>query len=408
MKKVILSLLLILSITSLFAQRRNVTRARNLAQMENPDFNGAREAIALALKDSSTYRLPNTWFVAGLIGYKQNEAFNKEMFLGRQIDFVRKGEVIVESMNYLLKAYELDQNQVDRRGRPVKPRFDASIKAKIKEYYEERHNLFTYGAVLFDERKDYKRAVEAFEIFLSIPHIPFMKGVVNIDSTYYQVKYFTALAARNAGMLDKAIAIHEEMKDGNYEVFFVYQLLYDQYTQLNDTANFIRVLKEGFAKMPEEPWFLQNLINYYLLNDYIEESKHYINIAIQLLPEVAVYHYVKAKISEAEGNAVEARKSYERTLELDPTFADAYAGLGGIIVDEGQKILDEAALKSNREFNAARVRSRDYFQRALTFFQKAHELKPEEISYKRNLRTLYYRLDMNEEFEAMERALGLK
>ena len=406
MKKVILSLLLILSVTAVFAQRRNVTRARNLTLMENPDFNGAREAIALAMKDSSTYRLPNTWYVAGMIGYKQNEAMNREMFLGRQIDFVRKGEVIVESINYFKKAYELDQNQVDRRGRPVRPRHEEDIKSKIKEYFEEKHNLFYYGATLFDERKDYKRAIEAFELYLSIPEIPFMKGLLTIDSTYYQVKYFTALAARNAGMWEKAIEIHEEMKDGDYEVFYVYQLLYDQYVHLKDTTNFIRVLKEGFEKMPEEPWFLQNLINYYLLNDYIEESKIYITQAIQMLPDVAVYHYVKAKIDEAEGKPTEARASYERTLELDPTFADAYAGIGGLIVDEGQKILDDAAYKSNREFNAARAKSREYFQNALTYFKKASELNPEEVSYKRNLRTLYYRLDMSKELEAIEKELG--
>lgn len=407
MKKVILSLLLVLSVTTTFAQRRNVNRARNLALMENPDFKGAREAIALALKDSTTYRLPNTWYTAGLIGYKQNEAFYKEMMLGRQVDFVKKGEAIMESIEYFLKAYELDQKQVDRRGRPVKPRFTESIQTRFKEYFTEKHNLFYYGATLFDERKDYKGAMKAFEMYLSIPYLPFMEGLITKDSTYYQVKYFTALAARNLEMWDKAIAIHEDMKDDGYETLYVYQLLYDQYVQINDTAKFLSTLKEGFQKMPEEPWFIQNLINFYLLNNYIEESRMYITKAIELLPDVAVYHYVKAKIEESEGNTALARASYERTLELDPNFADAYAGIGAIIVEEGQKVLDEAAYKSDREFNAAKKRSREIFANALTYFQKASELSPDEVAYKRNLRMLYYRLDMSKELEAIEKKLGL-
>lgn len=406
MKKVIVSLFLILSVTAVIAQKKNVTRARNLTLMETPDFKGAREAIAPALTEPTTQNLPNTWHVAGMIGYKQNEAFYKEMALGKQVDFVKKGEAIVESMDYFLKAYELDQNQVDKKGKPVKPKYEADIKAKFKEYFEEKHNLFYYGATLFDEKKDYKGALKAFERYLSIPELPFMKGQLTIDSTFYQVKYFSALAARNADMWEKAIEIHEDMKDDGYETFFVYQLLYDEYVHINDTTNFIKVLKEGFEKMPEEPWFIQNLINYYLLNNFIDESKVYINKAIEMLPNVAVYHYVKAKIDEAEGKSVPARAAYEKTLELDPTFADAWAGIGALIVEQGQKILDDAGNKSDREFNAAKRQSKEVFKNALTYFLKAAELNPQEQSYKRNLRTLYYRLEMSKELEAIEKELG--
>lgn len=406
MKKVIVSLFLILSVSAVFAQKKNVTRARNLTLMETPDFKGAREAIVPALKDPSTQDLPNTWHVAGMIGYKQNEAFYKDMAIGKQVDFVKKGEAIVESMDYFLKAYELDQKQVDKKGKPVKPKYEADIKAKLKEYFEEKHNLFYYGATLFDEKKDYKGALKAFERYLSIPEIPFMKGLLTIDSTYYQVKYFSALAARNADMWEKAIRIHEDMKDDGYETFYVYQLLYDEYVHINDTTNFLKVLKEGFEKMPEEPWFIQNLINYYLLNNFIDESKVYISKAIEMLPNVAVYHYVKAKIDEAEGKSKEARASYDKTLELDPTFADAWAGIGALVVEQGQKILDDAAYKSDREFNAAKRQSKEVFKNALTYFLKAAELNPQEQSYKRNLRMLYYRLEMSKELEAIEKELG--
>jgi tetratricopeptide (TPR) repeat protein len=406
MKKVIVSLFLLLSVSMVFAQRSNVRRARNFTLMDNPDFKAAREAIEPALTDPSTANLSETWHVAGMIGYKENEKYYQDLALGRNVDFVRKGKAIVESLDYFMKAYELDQVQVDRRGRPVKPKYSEDIIAKIKEYYEENHNLFYYAATLFDERKDYKGAIAAFELYMSIPEIPFMKGQITKDSTYYQVKYYTALAARNADDYAKAIEIHESMKDDGYETLYVYQLLYDQYVHINDTVMFIKTLKEGFDKMPEEPWFIQNLINYYLLNNYIEESKFYIAKAIELLPDEAVYHYVNAKIEEAEGNKVQARASYDKTLELDPSYADAHAGIGALIIEEAQEVLDEATYKSDREFNAARAKSKIMFKNALEYFQKAAELNPEETTYKRNLRMLYYRLEMTKELEAIEKELG--
>lgn len=406
MKKVLVSLFLILSVTLVFAQKKNVSKAKNLTLMENPDFKGAREAIVPALTEATTANLPTTWHVAGMIGYKENERFYLDLSMGKTIDFVKKGEAIVESFNYFMKAYELDQIQVDKKGKPIKPKVSEDIISKIKEYYTEKHNLFYYAATLFDEKKDYEGAIKAFELYMSIPEIPFMKDQVTKDSTYLQVKYYTALAARNANQYEKAIAIHEDLKDDGYETLYVYQLLYDEYVHQNDTANFVRTLKEGFEKMPQEPWFIQNLINYYLLNNFIEESKFYIAKAIELLPNEAVYHYVNAKIAEAEGNKVAARASYDKTLELDPKYADAYAGIGAMVIEEGQKILDDAAYKSDREFNAAKAKSKTVFKSAIDYFLKASQLNPEELSYKRNLRMLYYRLEMSKELEAIEKELG--
>ena len=406
MKKVIFSLLLLLSVTAVFAQKKNVSKARNLALMETPDFKGAREAILPALEDPSTSGDPKTWHVAGLIGYKENENYFKDLALGKQVDFVKKGEAVMESLNYFLKAYDLDQNQVNKKGNKVKPKFESDIKAKIKEYFEEKHNLFYYAATLYDEKKDYTGAMKAFETYLEIANLPFMKDVVKIDSTYIQVKYFNALAARNADMWEKAAKIHENIKNEGYETGNVYKLLYEEYVHLKDTANFIKTLDEGFNKMPEDPWFIQNLINYYLTNNLINESKIYIDKAIQVSPNEAVYYYIKAKIYETELNFTDARKYYDKTLELDPKYADAYAGIGVLIIDEGQKILDDAAYKSDREFNLAKNKSNEVFKSAIEYFKKAAEINPDEQLYKRNLRMLYYRLGMSKELEAIEKELG--
>lgn len=406
MKKVIISLFLFLAVISVNAQKKNVAKAKNLTLMEVPDFKGAREAIAPALLDSVTSKMPLTWFTAGQIGFKENQAMYLDLQLGKQVDFVKKGTAVMESIKYYLKTHELDQKQVDKKGKPIKPKFDKQIIEALSDYYKDKTNLFYYGATLFDEKKDYVGAIKAFETYMMIPDLPFMAGKLTKDSTYKQVKYYTALAARNAGLIDKAIAIHEDMKDDEYETMFVYQLLYDEYVQKKDTANFIKTLKEGFSLMPKEPWFLQNLINFYLLNNYIEESKQYITKAIAMLPDVAVYHYVKAKIDEAEKKTSSARASYEKTLELDPKFADAYAGIGALIIEEGQKVLDDAAYKSDKEFNMAKKKSKEIFKNALTYFLKASELSPEEQAYKRNLRLLYYRLEMTKELEAIEKVLG--
>ena len=77
MKRIIFSLILVLTVLTVHAQKANVRKAKNLALMETPDFKGAREAILPALEDPTTKDDPKTWYVAGLIGYKENEEYYK-------------------------------------------------------------------------------------------------------------------------------------------------------------------------------------------------------------------------------------------------------------------------------------------------------------------------------------------
>ena len=60
MKKIILSMFLVISVTFAFAQKANVSKAKTKALMENPDFTGARELIKPALTEETTKDLAST------------------------------------------------------------------------------------------------------------------------------------------------------------------------------------------------------------------------------------------------------------------------------------------------------------------------------------------------------------
>ena len=151
MKKIILSMFLVMAVTTTFAQKANVSKAKNKALMENPDFTGARELIKLALEDPTTKDLSSTWNVAGLIGYKENEALSNKQLLGQKVDADVKGKAMIESYHYYMKAYQLD-GLPDEKGK-VKPKLQKDIKSKVKEYYTQNQNLIAYGAYLFENKK---------------------------------------------------------------------------------------------------------------------------------------------------------------------------------------------------------------------------------------------------------------
>lgn len=404
MKRILLSIVLVLGFTMSYAQKANVSKAKNKALMESPDFAGAREAIKPALTDPTTKDLASTWHVAGMIGYKENEAIYAKQVLQQPVDPIVKGKAIMESYNYFMKAYQLDQLP-DAKGK-VKPKLTKDIKAKIKEYYQVQTNLVAYGAALF-EKKNYTETINVFETYLGIPALPFINNELKPDSTYYMIKYYTAIAATNAGQNDKAIALYEDLKDDKYEELNVYQLLYEEYTKKKDTVNFVKTLKEGFTKFPQEPWFLQNLINYYIYTAQTKEALTYLNSAIAKEPKLAQYQYVKGNLDESLGNFDDALKAFEKAIELDPKLADAYAGMGRLYYNKAVKMTDEANdIKDNKLAFAARKKADDVFKQSIPFFVKATEVNPAEREYKKTLKTLYYRLKMDKEFDAIEKELN--
>ena len=403
MKKIILSLFLVVGIAGSFAQKKVVSQAKNKALMETPDFAGARDLIGQALKDSTTANLAETWYVAGLIGNKENEALYNKAILGQKFDADVKGKAILESYNYFLKAIKLD-SVPDKKGK-VKPKYSKDIISKIKEYYTTQQNLIAYGANLF-EKKDFVGASNVFDVFLEIPKLPFIKNEIPIDSTYNMINYYNAIACTNAKMHEKAIKLYEQLKDKDYETKAVYQLLYEEYVSIKDTVNFVKTLKQGFEKFPSEAWFLQNLINHFIYSKQIPEALDYLNKAIEKEPNMAQYRYVKGNLDESQGNFDDARASFEKALELDPKLAEAHAGVGRLFYNKAVKMLDEANnIKDLKKYNAAQKAAEDVFKQALPCFEKAAELNPKEIDFKRTLKTLYYRLKMDKQFEAVSKEI---
>ena len=138
MKKSIFLAALVLFGASCFAQKANVSKARNLVDAETPDYAGARAAIAEALQNDETKDLANTWYIAGFIGYKEFETNNLKRQMGQNIDIDQWGAAVYESVNYWNKAYELALVPTyDKKGKAkYDTRTPKSILPKMTEYFQ--------------------------------------------------------------------------------------------------------------------------------------------------------------------------------------------------------------------------------------------------------------------------------
>lgn len=396
MKKISLLLVLMFTASIIFAQKANVSKAKNKALMEeNPDFEGAISAINAALADSTTKGDVQTWHVAGLVYYKIQEAESIKKYSTKSYSEKLRGESAIKAIDYFIKADELDRLP-DVKGK-IKPKYQKDIKEKTKEMMS---SLIDYAIDAWGSKR-YADASIAFDKYLQIPQMGAFKGSgIEKDTNYVKIKYNAAIAANLSGNSDKAIAYFEDLKDDNYEELAVYQLLYEMYKAKNDTVNYVKTLKEGATKFPSEPYFIQNIINHYINTDNPNEAITYLNKAIENDPSKPQFYLHRGILYENINNIVEARKNFDKAIELRPDYADAFAGIGRIIFNQGVIISNAAVdIKDIKQYQAEVKKAELLYKESLPYFEKARSYSPKDIEILKSLKQVYYRLKMNKEFD---------
>ena len=409
MKKSLILAALVLMSAGCFAQKNPlVKKAKNYALAETPDFSAARAAIEEAIAAEPT---AETYYWAGMIGYQELAQENYNQMLGKGVHQDIAGKAVEESYAYWLKADELASALVpNKKGDlvPADPKVRSNISKKMLEYYKNQE-LVKYGIYL-NEQRDFANAYEAFKMHIDIPELAMMQDAklqkeMPRDTIYQQYKYYAGIFAVQSEKHPEAIAILSEMKDGDYEAISVNQFLYQEYVAMNDTANFVATLQNAIARFPQESWFLQNLINYYIFSGQEQTAVDYLAQAIEREPNVAQYHLIKGNLDENLGHYEDALKDFDNALAVDPTLADAMAGKGRVYYNQAVKLNEEAAMISdNKAYKKALDEMNEVFRKSLPFFEKAHEMAPEERSYIQVLKGLYYRFN-DEAKEAEMKAL---
>ena len=411
MRKSIILAALVLMSTVCFAQKNpQVKKAKSLAMSENADFAGARAAIQEALAAEQT---PEVYYWAGMIGYQELTRENYNQMLGQGFDQAKAGEAVEESYNFWLKADELAQVPVlNKKGVevPTDPKMRGNVSKKMLEYYKQQE-LVKYG-VFLNEQKDFAGAFQAFKMHVSIPDLammqdPKLQKEMPRDTIFEQYKYYAAIFAVQSEQHEDAIAVLNELKDGEYEAISVNQFLFQEYMNVKDTANAVATLQAAVVRFPQEPWFLQNLINHYIFSGQEQTAIDYLAQAIEREPNVAQYHLIKGNLDENQGNYDAALADFDNALRCDPNMADAMAGKGRVYYNQAVKLNEAAALiNDNKEYKKALEEMNAVFKESLPFFEKAHEMAPEDRTYLQVLKGLYYRFGMDKEYEVVSEKLN--
>ena len=149
------------------------------------------------------------------------------------------------------------------------------------------------------------------------------------------------------------------------------------------------------------------IINYYLLDaEDAEEAFKYLKVARENDPSNPQFYSAEAHLYDKMGDTETAKEKYKKAIEMDPDFFEAYYNIGVLYFNEGVELTDQAnQITDNAKYQKAKEKADNKFKEALPYLEKSHELKPSDQGIMSTLKTLYYRLQMNEKYEELNKKM---
>ena len=162
--------------------------------------------------------------------------------------------------------------------------------------------------------------------------------------------------------------------------------------------------EEGLNKFPEEQYFLMSLINNYIYSNRNEKAIEYLNTAIAKDSNNPQLYDVMGRVYETGlKDYAKAEEYFKKALAINPDYIESLSNLGRVYYNQGVNKQGEANMINDaKQYQEELGKAKEFFKQALPYFEKAHQMKPEEREYMTALRGIYYNLNMGDKFDAIE------
>jgi tetratricopeptide (TPR) repeat protein len=272
---------------------------------------------------------------------------------------------------------------------------------KVHEQLESMKRMAEADAIRHFSKNEFDKALGKFELIIEASKTKVYENY--IDSV---VIYNAALAAKNSGNHELAAAYFEQSADIGYGGSDTYFLLKSEYIALEDSAKALDALQRGYQVYPDTSLILFELVNYYLSIGDSDEGMRFLTLAQEKESGNPSIYFAKGTLYERMGEKEKAMEAYKESLEVDPEFFNSWFNIGALYFNNAVELYDLANTKEDLdEYNAAKAAADEELKRAIEPMEKAYELNPDEPATLKTLETIYYRLQMTDEYEAIKAKL---
>ncbi|HQT23524.1 MAG: hypothetical protein B7X86_00705 [Sphingobacteriales bacterium 17-39-43] len=263
---------------------------------------------------------------------------------------------------------------------------------------ENKANLENANSTIFSQY-ELNQGVKAYQTSNFADAYTAFNNALNYRPGDTTITYYAGLSAINSKNYKAGIQSYEALIKTNFSANNqIYLDLSRLYTMEGDTSRAIAVASEGATKFNDTQLATQE-IELSLMSGKQKEVITKISDQAQKNPGNKLYPYYLGIAYSTIGESAKAEEAYLSALKIDPNFADASTNIGGIILNKGINLFNQAnQLPQNqqKEYEAMIKLGEAELEKALPFLIKSSELDPKSRIALENLKT-YYIIKKNQE-----------
>ena len=408
MKKFICSIALMAICGTSFAQNSAIYKAKTF--QEKGDLVQASQIIEEALKNPKTTKFAEMYNLAAELNAQR---FNPELMKAAQgipFDTTLFCNTLDNAISYYIKSHEADITP-DKKGK-VRSKFIAANHSRMLSMLD----YYNYAAVFMNQCGKQDKSVEYFKKYMALPSCAIFSKHES-DSIYNSKKKAYDQTAMNLAVLhfqnkqydealtyvDKAMKAEEVSRD-------LYIIKMQSYLAKNDSTNWLKSLEQAVEKTGDVN-FMSNLLYYYVDKNAVEPATAMADKMVSNAPQNKAAWYMKGCVDlNLKKKYADARASFEKSLQIDPDFADANVNIAYCYLNE----IRERILNGEFKYvgsSAQTITGKDkvhayqnemkivkgYYEKALPYMEKARALNPEKPKlWAYALQMIYDNLEMKD------------
>ena len=112
-------------------------------------------------------------------------------------------------------------------------------------------------------------------------------------------------------------------------------------------------------------------------------------------------------ISANAKNNVDAEKYYNRVIEINPAYTNAYINIAALKLENEKPIIDEmnklgTSTNDMKRYDVLKKKREELFKSTIPFLKKAVELDPKNVDVAKTLMNVYSALEMTAEYKELK------
>lgn len=391
MKKLILSMVLVGATTLAFGQKKVVRSAEK--NFKNGDYATALSEVETALQDPETGSDPETTLLKAQI--------QLGMFATDSSNTMENLQVGNNSYESFMKAFEMgDGDKTSGIGKDI---FEEDIPGAPENLRPNSVNklknvAFDKAIVQYNE-EDYEMAYEFFNL------------AGEIDPTDTTIQYNAGFLANDLGRTEDAKRHFSTLLDieGYNKLNAYYFMIQILSTEDKDPEAAYAMVTRAKEEYPSDKDLSTYEIQLLLQLNKMDEAMAQIKTALESDPNNTALLLRSGYLKEQAGDMEGALADYKKSVEVDPQFFEGNYYAAALLIEKAREILNELNSLSDEEWEkrseSMGKEANEYYADAVTYFESALEIKPEDTGIMEILFQIHTRLKNDAKAEEYNKKL---